>query len=303
MKLSSRKRGGGFYEAFSDLIFAALAIFVLLMTVFMLLIHDIGDVEALERQKKEAQAELERRKERLASEEENLKELENAVEGILSSHVEIVFAVDATGSMQEELNALYETVRIIGDVLPEVCETARIGVVAYRTSPGGADATASFPVSDMGDPASYKKLAAFTRKLKAQKGPAPADAALSAALDMFTPDFTGRQVFMLIGDVGPFESRFGDYDVSDADRARGRDMVNAVSAWHASKRLRHVLTLFSGADEIQKSIDAGLPDRENKYNESRELFRRIALTVGQEDNYTENTGKMLPYILGAALKP
>ena len=115
-------------------------------------------------------------------------------------NLEVVIAVDTTGSMQRELDQLTETIGLIGQVLPKIATSFKVGIVAYRIDKNERMDIQTFSLQRINDDSkdnsrSLSQLYNFTRNLKAKTGSAPIEQAMNKALKMFSPSesFTGHQ--------------------------------------------------------------------------------------------------------------
>jgi len=305
VKLKPSNSSTSFYETFSDLIFATMAIFVLLMIVFVVQVNlDKGIEELLEQIKKET-AELKAEEEKLAEKNEQKDRLEQSKKSLEQYNFEIVIAVDTTGSMQWELDQLADTIGLIGKILPKIGKNVKMGVVAYRRDENNRKDIKVFPLQRIMDEdkdgrRSYRKIHSFVSRLRARPGSAPIEEAMDKALKMFssTDTFIGHQAFMLLGDVGPYEDRYRDQMIDSKNRQQEKGMMDQLKLWTGKSFHRNVLILFSGEDEIGKTSGK----QNKKFVESREFFKKLAAAAGQPDGYTSNQTEMIPQLLSTILK-
>ena len=121
MKLESPSRFTSFYESFSDLIFGTMAIFVLLMLVFLALVQPPPNqgqelkeaqeqLESLQSELQKSEFEKEKAREQL---EEMLKAMAESEDSIQSKGLELIVAFDVSGSMDDALGHLVETIKTI----------------------------------------------------------------------------------------------------------------------------------------------------------------------------------------------
>ena len=120
---------------------------------------------------------------------------------IAIADLDLVFVMDATGSMGPELNDLQANLVGIIRVLSRLASSLRIGFVAYKDR-GEPYLTKVYPLERMND-AHAAELVNFVEDLHAQGGgddPEPVDEALTAALAMpWRADAQGR--IIVIGDA------------------------------------------------------------------------------------------------------
>lgn len=308
INLNKSDKETGFYEAFSDVIFATMAIFVLLMIIFLLLAHESSPIaklkkriEAVEQQTQTVTAATDRLAEDSAVAEEEVAKM-------AERNVEIAIAVDKSGGMEQELNNLKRAISRLGEILPGVAKEVKIGVVAYRINENYHNATDVFPLTrivktsaDQGR--SVGALKQYLRRQNHASGLAPILEATQQAISMFNPaaSFNGHQVLMILGDVGPYEESIqGADEITAQGERKAGQLVNLVGQWVKSKKNRNIILLFSGRDEIYRPL--GGQDRRHKHSVSMELFKQIAAAAGQPKAYTENQSSMLADFLVAALK-
>jgi hypothetical protein len=305
VNLQPSKSTTSFYETFSDLIFATMAIFVLLMIVFVVQINlDTSIDELLEELAKE-QAELLAKEKDLAENNKHLKKLDQSKKSVEQYNFEVVIAVDTTGSMQLELDQLADTIGLIAKILPKIGSNVKMAVVAYRRDQNNRSDIKVFPLQTIKDEdsdgkKSYRQIHGFVSRLRAQPGSAPVEEAMDAALKMFSDAdvFAGHQAFMLLGDVGPYEDQYRDQMIDSRNRQQEQGMIDQLKIWTAKSFHRNVLILFSGDDEIRKTSG----NQHKKFTESREFFKRLAAGAGQPEGFTSNQGEMIPQLLSVILK-
>lgn len=305
MKLKQTKSVTSFYETFSDLIFATMAIFVLLMIVFVVQINLSQSIdELLEKIEKET-ADLKHEEKNLEKKNEQLTKLEKSKQSVQQYNFEVVIAVDTTGSMQWELDQLANTIGLIGKILPKIGDTVKMGVVAYRRDENNRVDIKTFPLQvirdeDTDGKKSYRKIHSFVSRLRAKPGSAPIEEAMDQALKMFSnaESFTGHQTFMLLGDVGPYEDRYRDQLIDGKNRQQEKGMISQLKLWTEENLHRNLLILFSGDDEIGKTSG----NQHQKFVESRKFFEQLAKESGQPQGFTSNQADMIPQLLAVILK-
>lgn len=312
MKLSGDGGRDSFYESFSDLIFATMAIFVLLMMVFLTLIRPEGEIDTerakqletevariLEEQSK-TKAELERSREQV----KQLTETLYAAAPVTAKGLSLVVAVDTTGSMGEPLGHLIEALRTITVVLPRITTKFYIGIVAYRDT-GNGEPLQVFPLRQIVNPAkdggsSSDSIERFLNQLVAANGLAPVELAVDQAISMHQSlsDFDGYQSFMLLGDAGPYERSVNDMAYTSAKRAFEKPIINRIASWAKSNETRTVISLFSGNPDRNDINDA----TRTQLRQSLRFFNDIAKTANQPENFTRNPARILEYLLTAIVE-
>ena len=308
MKLTDENEEVGFCEAFSDIIFATMAIFVLLMIIFLVLAKESTPIKL-------AQKKLESIQEKVIKIDAGTKQIEsqsNKIEAKLSQlsnkNVEIAIVVDKTGSMEQELYNLKNAITQLAKILPKVMDSVRISVIAYRLDEGDNNNISTFQMSKVEDKVndsgrSYNRLVRFLSRQKHKGGSAPILNATQRALAQFNPNIDERdhQVLMLLGDVGPYEITYRNPDlITPEGERRANVLISSVKQWVTKKKNRNIIILFSGRDELNRSGTTNA--RQFKHRKSMELFKQIAKAAGQPDAYTENQSRMLVDFLVAALK-
>ncbi|MEM7239341.1 MAG: vWA domain-containing protein [Pseudomonadota bacterium] len=258
MKFSRRDQSSGFFEVFSDLIFGVMAIFVLLFVIILTQIKPQPRPQPA---------------------------------------VDLVVAIDVSGSMREPLKELNETLQELAENFPDVIRDFRIGVVSFaqRLNSSGVDA---FPLRVMDD-AGKAELIAWLSKLKHGNSLVDTNAAINAAIAMHqTGSEDGRRrSLVLIGDVGPFELQ-GQRVLRDTSRANApinrafeSTGIQAIRSFAASDPENRVLTIFSGAPTAQSSNGSRV--RSWAYEESQAFFCSAAAAAGPQGRYSEQAYKMV----------
>ncbi|MEM8948772.1 MAG: vWA domain-containing protein [Pseudomonadota bacterium] len=311
MKLTPTSRATTFYESFSDLIFSTMAIFVLLMIIFMALIkaNDVGVRDATQAKLVEqgarladAEAERDRARQQLESMAEQVTLTQSAV---TANGLELVVAVDVSASMEQPLGHLVEAVQTIATVLPRITQEFRLGIVAYRDQQDGSPPLEIFPLQLIQAKAkdggrSYANVQGYLRELEAVTGTAPIASAVQMALTMLQAetDFAGFQTLLLIGDIGPYEVDFDDLHFSAQKQHLEAPIVDVIARWVRDNDKRSVISLFSG---IPESMAESTPEQ-LRSRESLRFFRDIAVAAGQEANFTRNPATMLATLLNAIIQ-
>lgn len=325
MKIRSPDRFSSFYEAFSDLIFGTMAIFLLLMIVFLALIKQ-------ESQKSEAQfkEKLEQSQQMLEDAKSQAEQSRKQVEDLLKSNKELaeaikfhplqmVIAVDISGSMARPLITLRDTVKTLSVVLSKMTPDFQLAVVGFRQAQPNENSIHEFSLQqvlaeDVDGGRSQTQVDGFMQSLEASSGVATTSEALGRAIQILSqaPGENTVQVLMLLGDRGPYEywqntqiaARLG----SEASRYDA-EAVSNVKAWADLSKRRRIVTVFSGvAPELDPSIPkdnaTGKPDQiyVDLYNMSKSFFSSLPAEAGQPQSFTDNEGKMLALLIDAILQ-
>lgn len=219
---------------------------------------------------------------------------------VQSKGLELIIAVDVSGSMENALGHLVETIRTLTTVLPRITSELRIGVVAYVDAySGGLEVfnTRQIFAEHKDNGSSLRDINNFMLKLKAVSGYARIDKAINYSMSITSSlsEFDGYQAIMIIGDVGPYETEIGDWaSVEQHERQIERKIFEDINQWANSSDNRSFISLYSGA-----SPDNNSPE---KLKSSYNFFRDAAHSAGQPENFTQNAAKMLPTLLDSIIK-
>lgn len=308
MKIDSPTRFTSFYESFSDLIFGVMAILVLLMLIFLSLVRPgdnkaelegaMEEIQQLENALRQSEAEKDAARDQL---EELTKTMVEAKNSVHSKGLELIIAIDVSGSMDDALSHLIETIRTMTVVLPAISPKFRLGVIAYAKNnaeliPNGLQVFGARQIfaehKDGGK--SLKAINQFMSKLS-RGVMAPVDKAIYEGIKMFSEPgrFDGYQAIMIIGDVGPYETGDG-YRIEPDERIIETDVINAMKNWVSQDENRSIVSLYSAATPRSGASE--------KAKSSYEFFRKLAAESGQPENFSQNSGKMLGYLLNAIIK-
>lgn len=149
MEIESDQSGGSFYESFSDLLFTTMAIFVLLMIVFLIQVNaasDAANQQTMEAQQLAASAEqlkadLDRTEQALRDAQQAAVEAQQAKENaerdaneLKPKPIDLVIAIDGSSSMGPTLKEVQSTIQSAAAVGCRISPRFRIAVVIYRDS-------------------------------------------------------------------------------------------------------------------------------------------------------------------------
>jgi hypothetical protein len=319
MKLTSRPSSSSFYESFSDLIFGVLAIFVLISMVFLVLVRHGGGAEdstalrkALEEARDEARRSRAQASTLMSASFEQKKQLESEqaanramADAVKTRGLELVIAVDRTGSMSIGLKDLVETVGVFAAVLPQYSPDFRVMVLAYHEDPS---TFVRYPMKavlprDKDGRRSLEELEQFLRSITAKGGMAPVLEATAEGLRVFSEpgSFGGAQVFMLLGDTGPFEVNPNNLGLDQL----AAQTVASVKQWIGTSEKRKVVSVYAQSSCLTQQIQTQhLPPGQRvscTYPEESEKFFRdlCVLTNDAKDCESLGSEKMLVYLLRA----
>jgi hypothetical protein len=212
--------------------------------------------------------------------------------------LELVFVLDATGSMGPVIGTVKAQAERIVEILESQVESLRVGAVAFRTRDD----------SEMPQPATIDltadraKLVAWLRTLKAQAGGEEAVGdALAAALDQMSWTAKARKVIVLVGDEAPAGAA-GRALVDLAVRALSRSIVvhtitQSDTAW---------LYYFNWMRNVDPPGAQALVERygsmDNLKNTFRlPLFEQMAAAAGGRAVGTADTREIVKWLLAFAL--
>jgi hypothetical protein len=184
--------------------------------------------------------------------------------------LDVVFVVDATGSMKHEIADVQANLIGIVRVLSRLSTSLRVGFVAFKDR-GDEFVTRSFPLSAM-DAANAERLVLFVGALNAKGGgdvPEPVDAALLDAVNMaWRRDALGQ--IIIVGDA-------------PVHAARLRDTLGLAESFHRSGSGRTVSTIFTGNDRGVESF-----------------FSQLARAGGGD--FSQHSGQMIESVLLSVLR-
>lgn len=295
-----------------------MAIFVLLMIVFLSMVNqsDIQKVEMLENKLQEKAQEATKLAAERDSSREQAQELTQKIaqldHAVKTKGLQLVVAVDTTGSMEKPLGHLKETINTIAKVLPNIAPDFSIGIVAYRQGENEKHFTREFPFQrvfprekDGGQ--SLNALSEFMKSLKPENGLAPVEIAVDGSLKMLSQfgHYPGVQAFMLLGDVGPYEDSLevpGLFFEGSALELEMEDrIISKLKRWAQGSERRKVISVFSGTEPVRTGNNYDDEQYLAKYERSRSYFGRIAAETGNSENFTDNPARMLVYLLNAII--
>jgi hypothetical protein len=212
--------------------------------------------------------------------------------------LELVFILDATGSMGPVIGTVKAQAERIIEILEGQVENLRVGTVGFRTR---LDPEMSRPVfHDL--TSDRKKLARWLRKLRAKAGGDEAvDDGLDVALHEMSWTKEARKVVVLIGDEGPSDEGT-ERLLALADEAKGagitvHTITASATAWRYffdvlrntdPARAERILARYESMDKLKKSFR--LP-----------VFEETALRGGGRAVGTDDTREILKWLLAFAL--
>lgn len=293
-----------------DVISGALGAFLIIMVVLFPYynkknINFENEARQLSQQLSKAKFERDKAREQLQALTEQLTEME---ESVRAQGLDLVVAVDISGSMDDALGHLVETINTIARVLPIITPKFRLSIIGYRGDPSKESQTYfnydGVYSEDEDGGTSLNELDEFLSKLEAKNGLAPIGWAVDESLNVFSKYAASKEygdsykIFFLLGDVGPYELSFEDMLYKSEKRKYEDQITHKITNWVKQSEKHRVITLFSGSPPSTEADQA----YHVRYRESLRFFKDIAIKAGQPENFTQNPGKMLAYLLSAIVK-
>jgi len=270
MKLSKNNKNESFYEVFSDLIFATMAIFVLLFIIVALLMKPSDDPS-------------------------------------VKQSVEMVVAIDVSGSMEQELTELKTALIELSENFPTIIKQFKVGVIAYsnRFSDPPQGATI-FPITLMDDQG-VQELKAWLHRpdIKTKGDFIDINKVLTYGAAMLTErPIKGLQTFVLIGDMGPYEINNGVVSpeagtpnpIKNIEKYAIYEQkgIDTIKYFISQDNRRSFLSMFTGNAFTGRGKRRG-------HNESKTFFCSLARAAGDHGYYTTSNNKMLWSLLKSVI--
>jgi hypothetical protein len=286
MRLGKPNRSTSFYESFSDLIFGTMAIFVLIVIVLALQVRPDGVPADVHKQALEEVAQAQALNDELQK-----KVLELEKEG-KPKPLELVVAIDGSGSMGTALKTLQFAIGTIGETMPMISSTVHVGIVIYRE----AESTLVFPMTkiekeEIDGGRSLNALTQFAQNMTPQPARADLAHAVRQAASMFPPNAGGesrKRTLMFAGDVGPYES--GQF----MDAVGEQEIRRVLSEWKRNNAEGNVIAVYTGSDQTDQWII-------NQRERTLQLFREMATIGGDAGNFSPHDRKLFPLLLKGIL--
>lgn len=187
--------------------------------------------------------------------------------------LEVVFAVDDSGSMADEQKRLGPDQKILAEALSPLAPLS-IGVVKYLDRLNTFNLTSIVP-SDSDGGTSLNALNRFIDGYQAKGGSVDLVAAARESMAMLdrSQNPSSKRTLVILSDVSVYETR----DENEATR-----VIQEVGGWVRSNPRNAVLVIFTG-DNAQ----------------DREFYRRLKAAGGDRITVSENPSDMLPQLLRA----
>lgn len=318
MKLRSREINV-FSMSALDLFASAMGAFMFLAIIALPFFPNTGDsdasVEALKAEFKKNKAELEAAKQTIESTQAQLeKAKQDLEEGINKLPIELVIAIDKSGSMAVPLQRLKDAIARLTVELPKVTDELKIGIISY-----GGDGNFSRIDTQVINNSTQAQFNRQVNAIELEGGDTDVLEAVTEAIKMFSqPNSKTRKAFVLIGDVGPYE-RIGDndFDIYNIPQSRiqrlirnGQDLpvnksyetqvFSQVESFIETHKLRSVMAMYTG--NATRRGDESYPVIALTKNNSTAFFRQLSEIGGEENgHYSEEPADMLSMLLIAVM--
>lgn len=290
MKFPAPSRSTSFYESFSDLIFATMAIFVLVVIVLIIQIRPKAE-GVPEEKYEEAISELEQKSAENEEQKDKIEELEKKLEDSISTRaMELIVIVDGSGSMEQPLRILGESIKNIAESIPVASSDFSLGMIVYRNSLDVYAMRKILP-DKLDGGKSYRTVEEFTRNMRPISAMANIDDAITRAVQMFS-DQPSRKTLVVLGDMGPYEYVRGNQVQWECqNKARENSISHSLKQFSNSHSDFRVFTLFTGNGTQNL----------NCISNTRNFFRGLAANVSSNGLYSEDVGKLLVFLLKGVL--
>jgi multidrug efflux pump subunit AcrA (membrane-fusion protein) len=182
--------------------------------------------------------------------------------------LDLVFVMDTTGSMRDELEDIQANLRGIVRILFRLAPTLQVGFVAYKDKKDDY-LVRSFPLAEMSE-TNLNRMLGFVNSLEASGGgdkPEPVDLALDKAVAMNWRDKAHGKIIVIT-----------DATVHSRNRARTLQMARDFRAVLATALPRSTSSIFTGKDK------------------AAEQFLRDLAKIGGGD-FSTHSGQMLESVL------
>ncbi len=208
--------------------------------------------------------------------------------------VDLVIAIDVSGSMREGIEELKRASVSITDVMSRATSEFNVGVVAYRETVVKTLPLTRIQDSKKAGQASFNKLRNTLESLQAEQGTVDLEMAFQAATRMLdgAPRGVRKQVLLLIGDVGCYE--LGEQNAREPFEIQLEDkLCRDLKGWAVSlpDRDRRICAFFLKPVGSNSVVFA---------THSQALFRRFGQTT-PNSVYAESQVDMLKAVLEATL--
>jgi hypothetical protein len=263
MLVPRRGNSESFYIVFSDLLFCTMLIFLMLFVMILAMVRPI--------EPQEPQPPVQE-----------------------SPAVELVVAIDISGSMQEPYDEMKRALLDLGRNFPRIVDNFSIGIVAYRLDhPNGG---LVFPLTEMNS-RSVRDLQVWLDRVSPSNGAVDPAQGLDLAVQQFSTPASGEKTIrslVIIGDVGPFEyPNFLEWDVaSSSAQSRVARALQITREFSDSSETHQVLSMYT-------YDPARYEEPHRPYSE--QFFCQIGEAAGTQGLYTKTRGSMMWILLESFL--
>lgn len=313
MKLDSPSRFTSFYESFSDLIFGTMAIFVLLMVVFLALVNPKSTSGATEKELDDARKQLAQYDEIVKEQNEQLSRLESSLK---TKPINMVIAVDGSSSMGETLSTIQSTIESVAEIGSRIAPKFQLSIVVYRNksytytfelrdilpTQKGEKSAGMLELNKWLNEKAIKVVSASAGSSDSRPGKkagssykvvrlspiqsiADIEHGINTALSQFPIISSTEQSNILIvtGDTGPWETEGRKSSVDAIALTKEKRILSSVRSFTSRSNNNRVLALFTGSKS--KSLDFK--------PESIRFFKNLsAATDGNQGIYTSDTSQI-----------
>ena len=222
-----------------DLFASALGAFILIAVALFPYFPNTGDKERLEAIIKEIEEKLDAAGKEIEKKETQLKEAEDELKRIRFPHLDLVIALDITGSMSREIEGLKNEVEQLAEILLELAPSLGMGVIAFGDKKYD-EPTTKFDIIEIRTPLDLAALKTFTSALSPTigkggggnpDGPEAINLAMQDAAAMPWRGDSQKKVIVIVTDNTVYpeeETHTLSQARSFADRSAKNNMVSTV---------------------------------------------------------------------------
>lgn len=262
-----------------DLFASALGAFILIAVALFPYFPNTGDseervaevkarleavIKEVEEKLEAAGKEIEKKETELKEAEDELKRAEDELKRIKFPHLDLVIALDITGSMSGEIEGLKNEVEQLAEILLKLAPSLGMGVIAFGDRYYD-DPTTNFDIREIRTPSDLAALKNFTSTLSPSIGQGggtnddPPEAINLAIQDAAAMPWRGdseKKIIVIVTD-NPVYPEEEDYTLSQARSFAGRSPNNIVSTVHVNRG--------GGAGNTQSFLEALADDGGGQY--------------------------------------
>lgn len=332
MKLQSSRHSTSFYEAFSDLIFGTMAIFVLLMLVFMILVSSAREtednrqsVDELEEKIKKLEDEVQQAQQESNEAKDKQKAAEQAASDLKPKPVDLVIAVDGTSSMGATLGSIQRNIESAAEIAARLSPRFRLGIIVYRDQRN----THVFPLTEIkptvkGAPSDgLKQLRKFLNdrvlevwqtqggrgetggvvvgesrmvtRMEPLRALADVEYGIKTGLGMLAgQQHDQRKVLIVAGDVGPWEIVNENRYDDAADIDSHARVIRMAQQFGLESEQNRILSIYTGS--------ANAADTQTFPQQAARFFKEFAAALNEKQGqYSEDAWQIASLAVEAAV--